>query len=34
MIRGETFGTEKRKVLVGELEEVGVFLKTAREMAQ
>lgn len=34
MIRGESFGTEKRRVLVGELEEVGVFLKTAREVAQ
>jgi hypothetical protein len=36
MIRGRTFGTERRKVLVGELEEVGVFalLKTARGMAQ
>jgi hypothetical protein len=36
IIRGETFGTEKMKGLVGELEEVGVlaFLKTARGMAQ
>jgi hypothetical protein len=36
MIRGETFSTEKRKVLVGELEEVGVFTfrKTARGMVQ
>ena len=36
MTHGKTFSTEKRKVLVGELEEAGVFtfLKTAKGMVQ